>query len=278
VAVTGAISGGRGDGQSRRKVASWAAATAAHLSGSTLSPPRACLLPGTKVTWPQGGRVCRTSQLLSAALPYTSRRLIAGCTAGVHTGYGDAVFTFDRRRDGTASLVGPIAAAVLLGLITGVATSLLQGVLPVPWVALVNAASPWLAVAFIAGALVPVRGLAAVAGAATCAAEVVGYYVTAAARDFPAANTTIAFWILCGLLGGSLFAEIGRMWRSGSPRVSLMASGALGACFLLEAVRYATVLHYGSRAALFTVVAVAIPLLGLLVRASRDQLAEAVPT
>lgn len=188
------------------------------------------------------------------------------------------MITDARSRDGFASLVGSITAAVLLGLLTGVATSLLQGVLGVPWVALVNAASPWLAVAFIAGALVPVRGLAAGAGAATCAAEVVGYYVTAAARDFPAANTTIAFWILCGIAAGSVFAEIGRMWRSGSPRVSLTASGALGACFLLEAIRYATVLHYGSRSALFTAVAVAIPVLGLLVRASRDQLAEAVPT
>ncbi len=139
-----------------------------------------------------------------------------------------------------------------------------------PWAALVNAASPWLAVAFVAGALVPVRGLAAVAGAATCTAEVVGYYVTAAARGFPAANATIAFWTLCGIAAGAVLAEVGRMWRSSDPRVSLAASSAPGACFLLEAIRYATVLHYGSRAARFTVVAIAIPVLGLLVRASRD--------
>jgi Family of unknown function (DUF6518) len=154
-----------------------------------------------------------------------------------------------------------------MGLLTGVATSLLQGVLRVPWAALVNAASPWLAVAFIAGALLPVRGLAAVAGAATCVAEVIGYCATASARGIPAASTTIAFWILCGIAGCSLLAEIGRLWRRGGPRVSLTASCALGACFLVEAIRYATVLHYGSRAALFTVVAVAIPVLGrLLVR------------
>ena len=192
----------------------------------------------------------------------------------LHTEYGESVTSAAHDRDRLAPFGWPLAVVVSMGLLTGAATSLLQGVLTAPWSALVNAASPWLAVAFVAGALVPRRGLAALAGAATCTSEVAGYYLTAAARDFPAAASTILFWIVCGVIAGPVLAEVGRMWRAGGFLVRLAASGALGACFLLEAIRYATVLHYDSRAALFAVVAVVLVILGVLIRPVRDRHAE----
>jgi ABC-type thiamin/hydroxymethylpyrimidine transport system permease subunit len=168
-------------------------------------------------------------------------------------------------------LMRPLAVAMMLGLSAGVATSLLQGFFTAPWSALVNAASPWLAVAFLAGALVPRPGLAALAGAVTCTAEVVGYYLTAAARDFPAAGSTIVLWIVCGIIAGPVLAEAGRLRSEGGMLVRLASSGTLGACFLLEAIRYATVLHYDSRAALFSLVAVTVVVLGVLMKPTRDR-------
>ncbi len=105
--------------------------------------------------------------------------------------------------------------------------------------------------AFVAGALASAPGVAATAGAATCAGEVVGYYLTAAARGLPFSESTVLFWIVCGLSAGPVLAVAGHGWRVGSARTRLAAGGVLAMCFLLEALRYAVVLHYGSTAALF---------------------------
>lgn len=48
---------------------------------------------------------------------------------------------------------GRVLLALALGIAAGVLTSLLQKYLDYPWLALVNAASPWLTTAFVAGAL-----------------------------------------------------------------------------------------------------------------------------
>jgi Family of unknown function (DUF6518) len=170
----------------------------------------------------------------------------------------------------TGTVLRAVLPGLALGSITGTATSLLQTVLGVPWSALVNSASPWLAVAFIAGALATSPVLAPGAGVAACAGEVLGYYVTAAARGFPVSSSSITFWLVSGVVGGAVLGIIGRWWRVGMTRTRLIASGALAGCFFLEALRYALVLHYTSRAALFVVVAVLVLAIGTFVRPKRQ--------
>ena len=57
----------------------------------------------------------------------------------------------------------------------GILTSLLQKHLSFPWLALVNAVSPWLTTAFVAGALQRRLGAAVVLGCLATLLQVVGY-------------------------------------------------------------------------------------------------------
>jgi hypothetical protein len=89
--------------------------------------------------------------------------------------------------------------------------------------------------------------------------ELAGYYLTAAARGYPAGNGILMFWAACAVLGGPLFGAAGWAWWRGPARVSGLGTAALPAAFAAEAVvAYAWRLHYWSSAILFTVVAAAV--------------------
>ena len=183
----------------------------------------------------------------------------------MHTGYARPVADSQGQ---PPALIRPLLALVPGG-VAGVATSLLQTVVPAPWSALVNAASPWLAVAFFAGAFLARDRLALYVGLATCSGEVLGYYTTAAIRGFPVSDQTIIFWLVCGAVAGPVIALLGRQWRTATPLAGFVAIGALAACFLLEAIRYGAQLHYASRAELFVAIAALLLATGALVRPSR---------
>ncbi|RKS77691.1 hypothetical protein CLV35_1385 [Motilibacter peucedani] len=145
--------------------------------------------------------------------------------------------------------------AAVVGLVVGAATSWAQTVLHGPWSALANAASPWVAPAFVVGVLAPTLALALPAGALLCVAEVAGYYLTAGARGFPV-GAHVSTWAVLGLVAGPVFAGAGWLCRQG-PSVGWRAVGAAAvpAILLAEAARYAVVLHYRGEAALFAVLA-----------------------
>jgi hypothetical protein len=67
------------------------------------------------------------------------------------------------RRPASLPLAARLAAVLMTGLLAGAVTSILQKYLGSPWDSLVNAASPWLAAMFAAGAawMRPARCLAA---------------------------------------------------------------------------------------------------------------------
>jgi hypothetical protein len=170
------------------------------------------------------------------------------------------------RRSSRDSVPGRLSAVLLLGLGTGAATSLLQTDLDFPWLGLVNAASPWLTVMFVAGALWPRPSRAAAAGLATGLLELIGYYATSAAKGYAAGNHAILlFWAACALAGGPLFGVAGSTWRRATTRPSSIATAAVPAAFLAEAiVVYGLRLHYLSTALLFAACGfVAFALLGL---------------
>jgi Family of unknown function (DUF6518) len=120
-----------------------------------------------------------------------------------------------------------LGAGLAVGAAIGVATSFAQARLPMPWDALANSASPWLAGGFAGGALQSRRGAAAAAGLSACVLEVAGYYVTAIARGFPASHAYVVFWTICALAGGPLSGVAGWAWRRETGR-----GGAIGAAFL----------------------------------------------
>jgi len=157
----------------------------------------------------------------------------------------------------------PVAPAWLVALVAGtavgVATSFGQAVLDGAWAALVNSASPWLVVAFAAGACARRMPVAVPVGMLACLCEVAGYYVVTAARGYAVAESEIVFWSACAIVGGPLFGAAGLAWWRRSP----VGTAVPGAAFLAESLGlYASVLHYWSTAILYA--AIAVPLTAVL--------------
>jgi hypothetical protein len=141
-----------------------------------------------------------------------------------------------------------------LGVAVGVVTSLLQTRLDFPWLALANAASPWLTTAFVAGALQSRLSTAMLVGVVATSLQVVAYYVTADVRGFGVSMTYVIVWSLCAVVGGPIFGAAGRAWRRAAP-------AGLGAALLVSAyaseavVAYHFRLGYSSTAWLFGAIA-----------------------
>jgi hypothetical protein len=158
-----------------------------------------------------------------------------------------------------------VVIVLVVGLGVGAATLLLQGQTGAPWDSLVNAASPWLAPAFIVGAFWPRPASAAFAGLAACLLELVGYYATANARGFASSHAELLFWGVCAVIGGPVFGAAGWAWWQGPSRLRGLGAAILVGAFIAEAlVSYGWRLHYGSSAILFGVTGIAAgALLGL---------------
>ena len=145
--------------------------------------------------------------------------------------------------------------AVALGIVVGVLTSLLQKYLDYPWLALVNAASPWLTTAFVAGALQSRLSTAVVVGVAATMMQVVAYYVTADLRGFGVSMTYVVLWTVCAVVGGPIFGAAGHAWRRAAP--AGVGAALLVAAYASEAVvLYHFQLGYSATAWLFLSIAV----------------------
>jgi Family of unknown function (DUF6518) len=156
-------------------------------------------------------------------------------------------------RSGTGTrAVARLGAGLAIGAAIGVATSFAQAWLSMPWDALANSASPWLAGGFAAGALQSRRGGAVAAGLSACVLEVLGYYATSIARGFPASHAYIIFWTVCALAGGPLFGLAGWAWRHAAGRARVIGAAFLPGTFIAEGIgAYLLRLHYPWGAVLY---------------------------
>jgi hypothetical protein len=163
-------------------------------------------------------------------------------------------------RPGTGTrAVARLGAGLAIGAVIGVATSFAQARLPMPWDALANSASPWLAGGFAAGALQSRRGTAVAAGLSACVIEVLGYYATSMARGFPASLAYIVFWAVCALVGGPLFGLAGWAWRRETGRPRVIGAAFLPGTFIAEGIgTYLLRVHYTSNAVLYLVIGAAL--------------------
>ena len=162
-----------------------------------------------------------------------------------------------------------VVLALVLGVAVGALTSLLQRHLDYPWLALVNATSPWLTTAFVAGALQSRLPTAALVGMAATLLQVVGYYVTADVRGFGVSTTYVVVWSLCAVLGGPVFGAAGHIWWRATP--AGVGPALLVAAYASEAVVvYHFRLGYASTAWLFGAIAV---LLAVILGRHRTQYA-----
>jgi hypothetical protein len=96
-----------------------------------------------------------------------------------------------------------------------------------------------------------------VAGLGTGLLELVGYYVTAAVRGYPAGHSILLFWIACAVVGGPVFGMEGRAWWRTTGRLKSLGTAALLAAFLSEAgVSNGLRLHFLSSGILFAAVGI----------------------
>lgn len=144
-----------------------------------------------------------------------------------------------------------LGLAVVVGLVWGAATSGLQTLLPTSGLA--NAVAPWVAPAFLVGALSRRLPIAVLAGVLVCFGEVGGYYLTSALRGFGINAAMVALWAGTGVVGGPVFGAAGWCWRRARQvRWAVLGAALLAGVFLTEgAVHYGAVLHYTGNAVVF---------------------------
>jgi Family of unknown function (DUF6518) len=168
-----------------------------------------------------------------------------------------------------AGQINRVAGPLIVGIVIGVATSFGQGALHMPWAALVNAISPWLLGAFVAGIPQRRRWSGALAGGGACLIEVVSYYAATALRGNAVASSEIALWIGCAVIGGPVFGYAAMSWWHGRDPRKRLVGAVLPASFMAEAISVYTLrLHYGSSTILFASLAL-VALILVLTRTRR---------
>jgi len=162
---------------------------------------------------------------------------------------------FGERATWTAARV---LIVVVSGLAVGAATLVLQRHLSPPWSGLVNAVSPWVAPAFLAGTLWRRPAAAALAGLAMCLLEVLGYYGLAALQGRPFGPDITLYWTAFAFIGGPVFGVAGWAWWRASGWPWALGAAAMPAAWMAEALVFFQLRwHRPATAALFIAIGVA---------------------
>jgi hypothetical protein len=129
-----------------------------------------------------------------------------------------------------------------VGVGVGVATQLLQGVLPgdANWAA--NSLSAWLVVAFVAGSQAPRVRSAAAGAVALLLAALVAYEVVVEARFGTGWGSLVSFWAAGAIAGGLVFGPAGQAWRRGGRWARATGVALLAALFIAEGVYLSAIL------------------------------------
>ncbi|GAA1664018.1 DUF6518 family protein [Fodinicola feengrottensis] len=110
------------------------------------------------------------------------------------------------------------AIAVVIGLLLGIATSLLQTVLPAAVSPLANSGAPWALAGILVAYLFRRTGWEAVAlGVFVLAGEVAGYYLTTVLRGFDVSFAAIGFWLVAAVVFGAIGGLAAGLLRGESP-------------------------------------------------------------
>jgi Family of unknown function (DUF6518) len=146
-----------------------------------------------------------------------------------------------------------LGLAVVVGLAWGAATSGLQTLLPWPFAGLANAVSPWVAPAFLVGALSRRPGSPSWPGSSRAPVKSGG--TTSSPRCAASASTPPRWWmwLATALFGGPVFGTAGWCWRHvGSLRWAASGTALQGAVFVAEgAVSHGAFLHHTGDAIVF---------------------------
>ena len=165
-----------------------------------------------------------------------------------------------------------LAIAALIGLAAGSLTQVGQGVLPDGWRVIANSITPWLAVAFLTGAVAPGRASAVAGGIVSLLGALVGYYALVAIRFGygPSLSGAMLLWLIAAVVGGPVFGLAGHWWRGPDAWRRAVGPALLGAAAIAEGVYLSGIETVAAATPGFLVVGVALPV--LLGRSRDDRL------
>lgn len=128
-----------------------------------------------------------------------------------------------------------ILVPVLLGLALGMFSATGDGVQVMVINGLANAASPWILVAFAAGAIQLAPRLGTIAGAVALIVAVATYYVGFLAGGASFVVPFVLVWAVAAMVGGALFGLAGGAWRADRARWGAAAIALVSGLLLAEA-------------------------------------------
>lgn len=155
-----------------------------------------------------------------------------------------------------------ILAAFAAGLIIGLATLPLQGLLPGASNFLANSGAVWTIAAWVFGMVAASPRRAIGAGIAALAGEVLGYYTLAWTMQLMDINTgtlaVVGVWLLMALLAGTLFGLAGHAAGHRGGISGTLGRAALGGLFIGEGLNYLITLGYVPTGLIWLAIAAAI--------------------
>jgi hypothetical protein len=154
-----------------------------------------------------------------------------------------------------------LGLVVIVGVATGVATQVGQGVLPDGWSQAANAISPWLLVAFLVGSRMPDRRWAALAGVLALLLALAGYHAMIQLRyGYGPSTSSLLLWGVAALVGGPVFGLAGWSWRFETGWRRAAAIGLLAAVAIAEGIYLILILPEALVGAAFVLVGALAPL------------------
>lgn len=169
------------------------------------------------------------------------------------------------------SLRGAVAFAIAAGLALGVGTALLFE-FPHQFWWLTKVGVPWLAAAFVCGAIAANYFRGAVCGAVSLVVAVASYYPAMGMIFNDFYSPRCYGWIAAAIPGGLLFGAAGAGWRIGSQAARVATAALLAASFAGEAMFFVLYGWRGERVlGLFCLALFAALLPALLLRESSER-------
>ncbi|MBB2924675.1 DUF6518 family protein [Cellulomonas cellasea] len=130
-------------------------------------------------------------------------------------------------------LVG-IALALVGGLLLGVTTQVLQGVLPGAWSTVATSVAVWSLIGAGLGSRVTGRVAPGLVGVITLLALTGGWAAAASLQGVPHSAGYLVFWSLSAVVGGIVFGTAGAWCRFGATRQRIAAAAVLGGVLCYE--------------------------------------------
>ncbi|MGW6130151.1 DUF6518 family protein [Cellulomonas sp. NPDC055163] len=127
-----------------------------------------------------------------------------------------------------------VALALVGGLLLGVATQVLHGVLPGAWSTIATSVAVWSLVGAGLGSRVTGRFAPGIVGVVTLLALTAGHAAAASLQGVPHSAGYLVVWSLGAVVGGVVFGTAGAWCRFGGTRERIAAAAVLGGVLCYE--------------------------------------------